>query len=120
MPRTPKFERAKRIRHGDGEVVLLSGTAAIVGERSVAHGDVEAQTATTIDNIGALIGARRLSSLRAYVKHANDIPIVRRLCESAFGDVPAVFVTADVCRDELLVELEGTVVARSPARVRER
>jgi len=111
---TPKFERAKLVARGNEQTVFVSGTAAIIGEASVAPGDVEAQTDTTIDNITALVEGRRLSRLRAYVKHAGDIPAVRRICEEAFGSIPAVYVQADICREELLVELEGAL--RVPAR----
>jgi enamine deaminase RidA (YjgF/YER057c/UK114 family) len=107
---TPKFERAKRIVVGGSATILVSGTASIVGERSVAPGDVAAQTRTTIDNIAALVGARRLSRLRAYVKRAPDLPVVRRLVTEAFGPAPALYLRADVCRDELLVEIEGAAV----------
>lgn len=112
----PMFERAKRIVRGDEEIVLVSGTAAIVGERSVARGDVAAQTRTTIDNIAALVGEQRLSRLRAYVKHRDDIPAVRAICTDAFGPIPAVYVEADVCRAELLVELEGSLVTKRETR----
>jgi enamine deaminase RidA (YjgF/YER057c/UK114 family) len=109
---TPRFERAKRIVLMGEETILVSGTAAIVGEESVAPGDVEAQTRTTLDNIAAVVGARRLSRLRAYVKRANDLETVRRICTEALGEIPAVYVRADVCRDELLVEIEGALVTR--------
>jgi len=112
LPRksTPKFERAKRVARGGEEVIFVSGTAAILGEQSVAPGDVAAQTRTTIENIAALIEDRRLSSLRAYVKRTKDIAMVRNICEAAFGPIPALYVRADVCRDDLLVELEGALV----------
>jgi len=114
---TPKFERAKRVVGGDGETIFVSGTASIVGERSVGIGDVEAQTRTTIDNISTLVGGRGLSRLRAYVRWPRDFAAVRAICEDAFGDIPAIYVQADVCRDDLLVELEGAlrVEARLPA-----
>jgi enamine deaminase RidA (YjgF/YER057c/UK114 family) len=108
----PKFERAKRVARGEAETVFVSGTASIRGEESVAVGDVAAQTRTTIDNIAALVGGRLLSRLRAYVKRSGDIPVVRSVCEDAYGTIPALYVQADVCRDELLVELEGAVVVR--------
>jgi enamine deaminase RidA (YjgF/YER057c/UK114 family) len=112
LPRksTPKFERAKLVARGEEKVTFVSGTAAIVGERSVAPGDVAEQTRTTIENIAALIGDRRLSRLRAYVKRAEDIASVRTICEAAFGPIPALYVRADICRDDLLVELEGALV----------
>jgi enamine deaminase RidA (YjgF/YER057c/UK114 family) len=106
----PKFERAKRVRRGDDETVLVSGTAAILGEQSVAPGDVSMQTATSIENIAAVVEGGKLSHLRAYVKRRGDIPIVRTICEAAYGGIPALYVQADVCRDELLVELEGALV----------
>ena len=111
---TPKFERAKLVARGDEEIVFLSGTAAILGERSVAPGDVAAQTRTTIDNITALVGDRRMTRLRAYVKRTEETGIVQSLCEAAFGRIPALYVRADVCREELLVELEGVLVKSRP------
>jgi enamine deaminase RidA (YjgF/YER057c/UK114 family) len=107
----PKFERAKRVRVGQDEVVFVSGTASILGEESVALGDVAAQTITTLDNMAALVDGRPLTRLRAYVKRAADIPTVREVCEARLGPVPALYVKADVCRDELLVELEGALVS---------
>ena len=91
-------------------MIFVSGTAAIVGEESVAPDNIGVQTRTTIDNIAALVGPSRLSNLRAYVKRRTDLPAVRDICEAAFGSIPAVYVQADVCRDDLLVELEGTLV----------
>ncbi len=118
---SPKFERAKLLARGRSGVVYVSGTAAVLGERSAGRGDVESQTRTTARNIAALVGpanlgpprmpggrgAAPLSYLRAYVKRPSDIPKVRRVCERAFGPIPALYVRADVCRPELLVELEG-------------
>jgi enamine deaminase RidA (YjgF/YER057c/UK114 family) len=105
----PKFERAKRVSRQDGDVLFVSGTAAIVGEESVALGDVAAQTAITVENIGVLTDGEGLSHLRAYLKREEDLPAVRRICEEAWGPIPALYVKADVCRDELLVELEGSL-----------
>ena len=102
---SPKFERAKLLARGRSRLVYVSGTAAVLGQKSVGRGNVEAQTRTTVRNIAALSGP--LSYLRAYVKRAADIPKVRRVCERAFGPIPALYVRADVCRPELLVELEG-------------
>jgi enamine deaminase RidA (YjgF/YER057c/UK114 family) len=110
----PKFERGKLVARGDEEVVFVSGTAAILGENSVAPGDVAAQTRTTIENIAAVAGDEKLSHLRAYVKRARDIPAVRRVCEAAYGRIPALYLQADVCRPELLVELEGLLARGGP------
>jgi len=107
---TPKFERAKLVARAGTEMAFVSGTAAILGEKSVAPGDVAAQTKTTIENMRELLGKRRLTHLRGYVKHKGDIDAVRRICADAFGPIPALFVRADICRNELLVELEGAAL----------
>jgi len=112
---TPKFERAKLIARGRQEIIFLSGTAAILGERSVAPGDVAAQTRTTIDIITALIGDRGLTRLRTYVKRPEQMPVIRSQFEAAYGPIPALYVRADVCRDELLMEVEGVLVGNGTA-----
>ena len=63
--------------------------------------------------MAALVDGRPLTRLRAYVKRAADIPTVREVCEARLGPIPALYVKADVCRDELLVELEGALVSSS-------
>lgn len=103
----PKFERAKRVTAPRGEMIFVSGTAAIVGETSIACGDVAAQTRTTLELMDAFLDGDAPSYLRAYVKRAADIPRVREVCEAAYGGVPTTFVQADVCREELLVEMEA-------------
>lgn len=103
----PKFERAKSVARDGHEVVFVSGTASIIGEESVGIDDVAAQTRTTVENIVALLPGGKLSDLRAYVKRPEDTGAVREVLEESFGDIPALYVQADVCRDELLVEIEG-------------
>ena len=103
----PKFARAKRVTCGDVETVFVSGTAAILGERSVAEGDVLAQTRTTLAHIDGLLEGRAPSYLRGYVKRASDIPAVREICTGTYGPIGATYVQADICREELLVELEA-------------
>jgi hypothetical protein len=112
---SPKFERAKRVVRDGVETVFVSGTASIIGEESVALGDVAAQTKTTLDNIATLTPDGALSWLRAYVKRAGDIPVVREVCEATLPGTPALYVHSDVCRAELLVEIEGvSVTGRNP------
>ena len=108
----PKFERAKLVRGPGAEVIFVSGTAAIVGQESVAQGDVIGQTKTTIELMDAFFDGDTPSYVRAYVKRAVDIPDVRQTCEAVYGEIPATFVQSDVCREELLVEMEA-VLSRS-------
>ncbi len=120
---SPLFERAKFIGDGLSGTIYISGTAAIRKQATIAAGGAAAQTRITIANIRRLISAdnlRRhgieaigetgpLSYLRVYVRRGRDMAEVRSICRQAFGDVPAHFIRADICRSGLLVELEGVV-----------
>lgn len=126
-PRSPTFSRAALVRAAPGRVALLiSGTASIVGHASVHVGDVQAQTHETIANLRAVIGAAHercsarfdLSQLECvvYVRRAEQAALIRAVFEAAVGaDSPAarsaVFLEADICRTDLLVEIEAHGVA---------
>lgn len=126
-PRSPSFARATRCPPAAGDWLLLSGTASIVGHRSVHAGDVERQLEETLDNLehlllpwearpAAIEGGRRCASeqearvhaLKVYVRHAEDLPVVRAGVEARLGaDLPVLYMQADICREELLLEIEG-------------
>jgi enamine deaminase RidA (YjgF/YER057c/UK114 family) len=118
---TPKFERAKLVTIGPRNYIYVSGTASILGEETVHVGDVEKQTLTTIDNIKRLftrenqdklgldfdVASIQFSHLRVYVKHKKDIPAVQKVCDAELNCKSSLFLESDVCREELLVEIEG-------------
>ena len=94
-------------------------------------GDPAAQTHETLDNIEALIGEPNLarhglpglgSSLanlglvRVYIKRQEDYAQIRAACQERLGEVPTVYAIADVCRPELLVEIEGIAFSRQVPR----
>jgi enamine deaminase RidA (YjgF/YER057c/UK114 family) len=121
-PHAPKFSRAMAIVDRGLAAVLVSGTASILDSESRHVDDVGKQTRETLDNIAALISAdnfRRhgldrlgatlddLASVRVYVKRREDYAAVRNACRARLPDVPAVYAVADLCRPELLVEIEG-------------
>nr|WP_057926676.1 hypothetical protein [Burkholderia ambifaria] len=122
-PRAPTFARAAAWTGGDAAPLLfVSGTASIVGHRTVHRGDVVAQTRETIANLAAVLeqaarqghGPFTLADLsyRVYVRDAGDAAalaaIERALRAAAGSGVQALFVQADVCRDDLLVEIEAS------------
>lgn len=122
---TPKFERAKVLITPQGQWIFVSGTAAITGEKSRIDNTVEQQTELTIENILNLIswdnlhhhGVKKgnevkIDYLRAYVKYQKDIPQVIGICKKHFPGIPIACVVADVCRPELLVEIEGMAVIK--------
>lgn len=125
--KAPKFSRAMALRIGDHVTTWISGTASIVNSESVHPGDVEKQTEQTLTNIERLIDAENfgrlgwsgagatldhLAKVRVYVKRHEDYDKCRAVCERRLGRIPAIYAQADVCRPDLLVEIEG--VAFSP------
>ncbi|GAA3928922.1 hypothetical protein [Actinoplanes auranticolor] len=109
-PRPPSFARASRLPGGP---LLISGTASILGHRTRHARDPTAQLRTTLANLAVL--APDLSALRAvkvYVRHAADLDEVRSRCAAVFREPIACFVT-DLCRSDLLVEIEGIAPGRA-------
>jgi enamine deaminase RidA (YjgF/YER057c/UK114 family) len=119
-PRSPTFSRATLLASGGQELLFISGTASIVGHRSLHVGDVAAQTAETLDNLQAVLDetARVVPGARyalgdlcciAYLRHGEDLPAVRAVVEARLGrHVPVTYLQADVCRADLLVEIEAS------------
>ncbi|MGI6572245.1 MAG: endoribonuclease L-PSP [Fermentimonas sp.] len=104
---TPKFERAKSMTFGERSLVYISGTAAIRGEESLKDVGVKRQMNVTIDNISQLIGNAKIRMLRVYLKNPEDYEIVKQHLLSYEQLVPISYLWADVCRNELLIEIEG-------------
>ncbi len=119
-PRRPTFSRASLVRWGKSEVLFVSGTASIVGHATLHPKDVVAQTRETMANIQAVLDeANRLSSqssfdlanlhYKVYVRHPADLASIRAELECIVGISPnAIYVQADVCRQDLLLEIEAT------------
>ena len=59
------------------------------------------------DNIPAKNNGSRYDLLRVYVKHSKDIEAVKEYMERHYPTVTKHYLIADVCRPELLVEIEG-------------
>lgn len=114
----PLFSRAAWLpQEGGRDLLLVSGTASIVGHATVHAGDVLAQTRESVRNIEAVLqvaNARagrplwRLADLTGcvYVRQAADYPLVRA-CLDGLGLHRFCYLQADVCRSDLLVEIEA-------------
>lgn len=126
-PTSPKFSRAMALSCGDYATIFISGTASITSSETRHTGDVAAQTHETLDNIAALISEENLSRhglpglgtaleglglVRVYVKRQEDYATVRAVCQKRLGELPTIYIVADVCRSELLVEIEGIAFSR--------
>lgn len=107
---TPKFERAKSMTFGGRKLIYVSGTAAIRGEESLTGVGLERQLHITMENIAELIGAAKLKMLRVYLKDKSFYKEAERLLDAYGLNIPISYMWADVCRDELLIEIEGIAV----------
>ena len=108
----PGFARAMMLPAQD--VLAISGTAAVVGHASAHEGDTAAQLDEILVNLGALLASAGMPAgfdthapLKAYVRHGVDAPRVRELLQQRLPGVPVLLLHGDVCRSELLVELDG-------------
>src|SRR5262249_28147311 len=115
----PAFSRASLVRDDSGAMLFISGTASIVGHRTLHAEDVAAQTRETLINIEALLEqANRVSgsssfglgslAYKVYVRNAADLPLIRAELNGALGaNARVVYLLADICRRDLLVEIEA-------------
>lgn len=125
-PKSPKFSRAMALSCGSYATIFVSGTASITASETRHLDDVEGQTRQTLDNIEALISGDNLArhgmsgldatlddlaGIRVYIKRGADYEKTRRVCEDRLGELPAIYAVADVCRPDLLVEIEGIAFA---------
>ena len=127
-PRPPTFSRATIAHELLGGPLLISGTASIVGHESVHAGDARAQTRETLANIEALIeeanhatgtARYRMDGLqfKVYVRDPRDLQVIRAEMIAALGpSARIIYVQADVCRSELLLEIEAASTAPDLSR----
>ncbi len=126
-PRSPAFSRAVTVTNAQHRMLFVSGTASIVGHETVHHGDVVAQTREAVANVSALLEQVNTSPLppihledlayRVYIRHAHDSLSVRqRLDASINAPARALYVQADICRADLLVEIEAFAVTSITAK----
>ena len=123
-PRSPTFSRASLVRMGQERVLFVSGTASIVGHETLHADDVVAQTRETLANIEAVLvevnrqanHSYELASLsyKVYVRSPDDLDVIRSELTRCVGDsLRAVYLQADVCRRDLLLEIEATCQVKS-------
>jgi enamine deaminase RidA (YjgF/YER057c/UK114 family) len=112
------FSRAVELKADGVRRLFVSGTASIEpGGKSVHIGDVDAQIALTMEVADAILKSRNMdwsevSRAIAYFKHGDDMPALQRYCEKrGIPEMPCVCANTDICRDDLLFEIEIDVIA---------
>ena len=111
-PKSPSFARATLA----GNQIYLSGTASIIGHESQYPDDLCKQIEVTLNNIDTLLQhiAQQIDKppptmqlIKIYLRHPQYLAETRARVQAHFGDIPMMFLQADICREELLIEIEG-------------
>ena len=111
------FSRGMVVTFDGVETAYVSGTAAIDEEgRSAGVGDLRGQVNRTLDNIVSLLSTRHMTlddfvSSTVFIKHGHTADIVRELIEERSKSLAnGIYIAADICRPELLLEVDGIAV----------
>jgi enamine deaminase RidA (YjgF/YER057c/UK114 family) len=116
----PIFSRACVLNESAGTNLFVSGTASIVGHETIHQGDVVAQARESVININALleeanrvVGSPRYAldglKFKVYVRQPSDLGAIEHALSATLRpSAPIVYLQADVCREDLLVEIEAT------------
>jgi chorismate lyase / 3-hydroxybenzoate synthase len=127
-PRSPTFSRACTVNLASTQVLFISGTASILGHATVHDSDAVAQTRETLRNIEALIGEANRTGVtpaftrhtlwyKAYVRHLRDVAAIDAELRATLGAAAQVlYLHADLCRSDLLIEIEATGCSSVNAR----
>jgi enamine deaminase RidA (YjgF/YER057c/UK114 family) len=107
------FSRAVEIGYPDYRRLMISGTASITPDGKTAHlDDTKSQIELTMEVVQAILKSRDMDweeTTRAicYFKDMRDAPLYTRYCrENNLPKFPVALAHADVCRDDLLFEIE--------------
>ncbi|HXS29975.1 MAG TPA: hypothetical protein VN755_03990, partial [Steroidobacteraceae bacterium] len=122
-PRAPSFARATVVPGPDRSTVFISGTAAIRGYATIAPHRLLPQLQCTLENLRQISSAcglgpdldrhgRSVRHFKVYLRHAADQAEVAEILERELltkADQVS-YLHADVCRKDLVVEIEATLV----------
>jgi chorismate lyase/3-hydroxybenzoate synthase len=115
-PTAPSFSRAMLVAP---DLLMISGTASIVGHASQHPGSVQRQMDEIFGNLELLLARAhahapvlsahpgRGTLIKAYLRHREDLAVVEReLARRLPAGTPLLVLAADVCRADLLLEFD--------------
>jgi chorismate lyase/3-hydroxybenzoate synthase len=121
-PKSPLFSRGTILRLNGSQQFLISGTASVVGHQTHHENQVANQLSESLRNVHSLLeeGYRltgdshaRLDSegvLKVYIRDPSDLELIRRTLDAeAPAEIPRIFLQGDICRENLLTEIDGIV-----------
>jgi chorismate lyase / 3-hydroxybenzoate synthase len=113
-PTSPSFSRAAMHGPTGADRFFISGTASIVGHETLHAGNFSAQLAETVTNLRTLIDlageddARQGWAVKAYLRDPANVDAVDAALMALFGTrSQRLCLRADICRTDLLLEIEA-------------
>jgi len=127
-PKSPLFSRGTILRLNGSHQFLISGTASIVGHQTHHENQVANQLSESLRNVSSLLeeghrlmGDARASldsdgTLKVYVRNPEHLELIRHTLDNeAPAEISRIYLQGDVCRENLLTEIDGIVNCRSRA-----
>jgi len=121
-PRSPLFSRGTILSLNRSRQFLISGTASVVGHRTHHENQVANQLSESLRNVHRLLdeGHRLMGDaharldqdgiLKVYIRDPADYELIRRTLEAeAPPEIPRIYLQGDICRENLLTEIDGIV-----------
>jgi enamine deaminase RidA (YjgF/YER057c/UK114 family) len=116
------FSRGLSVATDNCRYLLVSGTASIdEAGRTVHPGDFDCQARRTLDNVESLLASGGaviddICQASAFVKRPEDVERMQRILgQRGLQNLPLVCSIDDVCRDDLLVEIDATATLSRPS-----
>jgi chorismate lyase / 3-hydroxybenzoate synthase len=123
-PRSPSFARATIGQVGEDRHLFVAGTASVVGHETRHLGLPREQTCETLENLESLLhhadeftgyhvaGIPHRTLYKVYARTSDHLPVIRRaLADSSLTMDHCLFLQGDLCRKELLVEIEAVITS---------
>lgn len=128
-PKSPSFARGAVYQAPGVNQLYISGTASIIGHESQFHGDISGQTSQTIKNMRRLIehcnskkeiavhfdAQQKSTAIKVYLRSPDDLDVVAPIIRENFSHSDNIcYLKADICRQELDIEIETLLSAKNP------
>ena len=108
---SPSFARATSLIVKQQNLFFISGTASILGHATVFEGDLLGQIKTTENNLLQLLkqaqkNRTHIQTMKVYIRHPEDFSTTEKYLDDVFPECQKVYLHADICRSDLLIEIE--------------
>ena len=127
-PKSPSFARGTIGAWNSHSIFFVSGTASVVGHETRHAGNIEGQIEETLRNLDHIIGqgwrtsrgagspvgtdggvCPPLSVAKVYIRRPADREMIVSRLRGALPETDLLFLMSDICRRDLLLEIDGVV-----------